>query len=75
MLFNKNAEIPAPIPIKMHIRISNVRWGNRKTSRLITISIFEIKRILKYQRYKLCKIHSNTYECKADMAKEKSVVC
>ena len=53
-LFNKNAEIPATIPIKMHISINNVRFGNRHTNRLIRISIFDMILIHGYLCY--CKI-------------------
>ena len=53
-LFNKKAEMPATVPIKMHISINNVRFGNLKTNRLSLIAIFEIMRIHQYFSY--CKI-------------------
>jgi len=47
--------MPATMPIKIHISINNVRFGNRHTNRLILISIFDIILIHSYlciARYK-----------------------
>jgi hypothetical protein len=40
--------MPAIIPIKIHISINKVRFGNLNTNRLKLISIFETHRILNY---------------------------